>query len=76
MVAQDGIRTDGGNGKRTGHTGHQRSLTVNNGHSKTGADLGRNALTRLGEDFEVGFDSPQLHRTRKMGIWQDFYTKW
>jgi hypothetical protein len=42
---EDGVRTDG-----TGNTGHQRSLTVNNGHSKTGADQGRNALTRVGED--------------------------
>ncbi len=35
--------------KRTGNTGHLRSFTVNNGHSKRWAGQVRNALTRLGE---------------------------
>ncbi len=41
--------SDGRDGKRTGKTGHQRSLAVTNGHSKTNHDQERNALTRLGE---------------------------
>jgi hypothetical protein len=45
-----GRNSDGRNGIRTGNTGHQRSLTVNNGHSKTRPDQGCNALTRAGED--------------------------
>jgi hypothetical protein len=42
-----GKRADGAeNGRET--TGQQRSLTVNNGHSKTHSDQGGNALTRSG----------------------------
>jgi hypothetical protein len=41
-----GRKKGGRGGKRAGNTGQQRSLTVNNGHSKTLADQGRNALTR------------------------------
>jgi hypothetical protein len=37
---------DGRNGKRTGNTGHLRSLPVNNGHSKTASDLASHALIR------------------------------
>ena len=33
--------------KRTGNTGHQRSLPVTNGHSKTAPDLASHALTRF-----------------------------
>jgi hypothetical protein len=58
-----GRKSDGPDGKRTGNTGHQRSLPVNNGHTKTVADQGRNPLTRVGEkSCRRQFDSPQLHR--------------
>jgi hypothetical protein len=51
---------------RTGQKkdGKHRSTTVthgHHGHSKTHAELGRNALTRLGEDLLVGVRFPQLH---------------
>ena len=53
-----GRNSDGRDGKRTGNTGHVRSLTVDNGHSKTDHDQERNALTRVGEVFEVGVRFP------------------
>ncbi len=56
-----GRKSDGRDGNRTGNTGHQRSLTVNNGQSKTGPDQGHNALTRVGNTRTRWFDSPQLH---------------
>jgi hypothetical protein len=71
-----GRNSDGRDGKRTGNTGQLRSLTVNNGHSKFHADLGRNALTRLGEDLLVGVRFPPAPPRPKTGIYQGFYTKW
>jgi hypothetical protein len=56
-----GRKSDGRDGKRTGNTGHHRSLTVNNGHSKTGPEQGRNAVTRAGEDSCKVVRFPQLH---------------
>jgi hypothetical protein len=44
MVA--GRKKDGWDGKRTGNTGHLRSLAVTKGHSKTPTDQGRKPLTR------------------------------
>ena len=61
-----GRNSDGRDGKRTGNTGQQRSLTVNNGHSKTGHDQVDNALTRLGEHGWMRVRFPQLHAFRRI----------
>ena len=45
-AANRGRNSDGRDGKKTGHTGHQRSLAVNNGHSKTGPELGPKPVSR------------------------------
>ena len=62
LVACRGRNSDGRDGKRTGNTGQQRSLAVNNGHSKTTTDQERNALTRLGEELRVGVRFPPAPR--------------
>jgi len=48
-----------------------RSLTVNNGHSKTDPDLGRNPLTMHDARLHSGFDSPSSI-AQKMVIYQGF----
>ena len=71
---------EGGKGragrKRAGNTGQQRSLTVNNGHSKTGPDQGRSPLTRYDARISLGVRFPPAPPRPKTGIYQGFYTKW
>jgi hypothetical protein len=57
-----GRNSDGRDGERTGNTGHQRSLTVNNGHSKRSTDQERNAVTRVGEHRRAGVRFPPAPR--------------
>lgn len=49
-------------GERACNTGQQRSFTVNNGHSKTGPDQGRNALTRHNARMPSGVRFPPAPR--------------
>lgn len=56
-----GRKKGGRGGERACHTGQQRSLPVNHGHSKTDHDLGRNALTSTYARIPSGVRFPQRH---------------
>ena len=56
---EGGKRADGAAKGRV--TGQHGSLTVNNGQSKAGADLGHNALIRHDARQASGVRFPQLH---------------
>jgi hypothetical protein len=60
-----GRKKGGRGGKRAGNTGQQRSLTVNNGHSKTGPDQGRSPLTRYDARISLGVRFPPAPRRPK-----------
>ena len=64
MPPHRGREEGGRGGERAGHTGQQRSLAVNYGHSKIGPDQGGNALTRHEGPKPSGVRFPQLHKRK------------